>query len=422
MPDARIGARMIGGPIPVRNVGGTPRPQPEAPLARRTAIVSFAFFVAAALALVVVGVDLGTLQRTFPLYALGGFSLLIFGTSRLLIAGMAGRDIVGGTASAVATVVPAAIGAAGLFLAEDAPQGVRVGLAALWGVGALGHFVTILMTVRRPATRPPVLDPTATPRSRVPIRILEAASLLYALASAVLVPLALAGRFTVAGAVHVVLVGFVITTIMGTAAHILPRFTRVRVPVPLLYALVPFALVGPVLMAAGLDRWPGLRAAGAVVEGVAFVVFGYLVVYSLARAQRFRLPNVAYAAAPAAIAAGGLVALVFATTGEYGERLAAHGLLNVYGFVGLFVMAASTDLYGPALAPGAAPAKRHALVGMALTMAGLVVAGTGSWLDAQPVARSGMLAYAAGVLWQLVGIVASHRRAGRVVSRLQRAG
>lgn len=396
-----------------------PRPHAEAPLARRTAIVAFVFFLASTLALAWHGVNLGSLQRTFSLYALGGFSILIFGTSRLLIAGMAGRDMAGGAASALITVVPAAIGAVGLYVARDAPPTVRAALAMLWAAGALAHVVVTILTVRQPPTRPPVTDPTATKASRVPIRMLEAASLLYALGSAILVPLAYAGRVSLASALHVVLVGFVITTIMSTAAHILPRFTRARAPTALLALLVPFALAGPALMGFGLHGRRGLLAAGAVVEGTAFLLFGVVVIVMMARAHRFRWPNLAYAAAPVAIAIGGLLGLSFATTGGHASQLATHGLLNVYGFVGLFVIAASTDIYGPALDAGAKPAKRHALVTLTLTLGGLGVAALGTSIGLEPAARGGMLLYAAGLAWQLLGISASHRRAGRVLARFR---
>lgn len=404
------------------SIGPSPRgvrPHEEAPIARRTAILALTFFFAAALALSTLGVDIGTLQRTFPLYALGGFSILIFGTSRLLIAGMAGRDIAGGATSSLLTTLPAAIGASGLFLTDGAPPSLRAAFALAWSAGALAHVVVTTLSVRRPPTRPLVQDPTAGPGSRIPLRILEAAALAYAAAAAALLPLAVLGRVAYPALVHVVLVGFVTVTIFGVGAHILPRFTRARIPTSLLGLLVLPAISGPALLALGLAGHRVLLAPGAIVEGIAFALFGAAVLGSIARSHRFRLPDLAYAAAPVAIAVGGLLALGFATRGAPVRHLAVHGVLNVFGFAGLFVMAASTDLYAPALQPGATPARRHAAVALTVTLAALVAAAAGVWIDDARLARGGMLLYAAAILWQLAGVTASHRRAGRIVARFR---
>lgn len=393
------------------------RPHEEAPLARRTAILALGFFVAASLALAVLGVDIGTLQRTFPLYALGGFSILIFGTSRLLIAGMAGRDIAGGTRSALATAIPAALGAAGLFAAYDAQVLARFVFALAWSAGATAHVITTLATVRRRPTRPPVPNPTATSRTRVPIHILEAASLLYAAAAAIMLPLAVLDHVAYPVLIHVVLVGFVVVTIMGVAAHILPRFTRAPIPTSLLAWLVPFAIGGPALLALGLAGQRSLLALGALVEGAAFALFAAAIALTLGRANRWRVPNLAYATAPLAIAIGGLIALAYATTGRLAAHLAVHAILVVFGFVGLFVVAASTDLYAPALRPGATPAKQHAAIVVSAAIGALAVTAFGAWANARALAQTGMLAYAGAILWQLIGIISSHRRAGRVLAK-----
>lgn len=394
-----------------------PRSHGEAAHARRTAIVAFAFFLAAALHLAVEGVGIASLQQAFPLYALGGFGILIFGTARLLLAGMAGRDVAGGARSALVVVGLAAVGAAGLYLAADARRALAVAAALAWGIAALGHVIVMLVTARRRAVRPAVVDENAAPGTRPPVRALEAGSLAYAAASALALPLAFAGALSVAAALHVVLVGFVIVTIMAVALHILPRFTHARVPAPLAWALAPLALAGPALMAAGLGGWRAALAPGAAVEGLAFALFGVIVASLFARSRRLRPHHAAYLGAPIAVGVGGLLALAFAWRGAFAGQLAVHGLLNVFGFAGLMVFAASTDLYAPALEAGAAPAKRHAAVAALSALAGLVVAAAGAWMGRDLWARAGMAAYAAAVAWQLAGIVAAHRRAGRVVAR-----
>lgn len=395
-----------------------PAPHAEAPLARRTAIVAFVFLAAASLHLAVEGVTLASLQRTFPLYALGGLATLIFGTSRLLIAGMAGRDAAGGRASAISTATLSAVGAAALYLAQDASLAARVGSSMVWSAGALTHVIVTIVTVNRPPTRPPITDPTLTEASRIPLRILEVGSLLYAAASAVLLPIAYADIVTRASAIHLVLVGFISTTIMSVASHILPRFTRARIPTTVLVALPPFALAGPALMALGLDARPALIPWGGLVEGGAFVIFAAATLTPIVRAHRLaRPPNLAYAAAPILIGAGGLLALLFALRGSFADQLATHGLLAVFGFVGLVVVAASTDLYAPALDAGAAPARRHAILSIVSVTSALALAAVGTWTHTPPLARAGMLLYALAILWQLSGIAASHRRAERVVAR-----
>lgn len=404
--------------IPVAARAGPPRPHAEAPFARRTAIVAFLFFLAASASLVIDGVNLHTLQRAFPLYALGGFGTLIFGTMRLLVAGMAGRDVVGGRASALATTLMSAVGAAGVYWAQDGAAAAALPWAVIWAAAAATHVVVTALTLRRTATRAPVTDPTATRRAWIPIRLLEVGALVYAAASALVVPLAYAGLASRASAVHVVLVGFVATTIMAVATQILPRFTRARIPTPMLALLVPFALLGPALMTLGLDRHRAWLPAGALVEGGAFAIFAAAMLSTLVRAHRkVRVPNAAYAAAPLFVGIGGLLALDFALNGARGQLLATHGLLNVFGFVGLVVIGASLDLYAPALEAGAAPAKRHGIVAIALTTSGLLLAAAGTWIQTDALARAGMLLYTLAIGWQLLGLASTHRRAGRVLTR-----
>lgn len=411
---------MSGVRVSVGPPAGRPRPLGEAPLARRAAILALAFFFAAAATLAWRGTSMTEILRAFPLFALGGFSILIFGTSRLLISGMAGRDVVGGGATAALASATAAAGAVGLFFASSTRVG-SVAFALLWAIGALTHVVVIGLTLRGRSARPPVTDARLPPAPRWPLRALEGASLAYAAASAIVVPLAYAGRLPLASAAHVVLVGFVVTTIMGVASHILPRFTGAPMPRVMLSLLAPIAVASPAAMSLGLAGRRALLPIGALGEALAVALFGASVVVVLAQTRRFRPQDVAYATAPFAIGIGGGLALAFATSGLLGSQLATHAILNVFGFVGLFVLAASTDLYGPALQPGAAPAKRHAGAVLALTMLGLAVAAVGTALPLDLLARAGMAIYAVAILWQLAGVVATHRRAGRVVGRFRSA-
>jgi len=381
--------------------------------------VALLFFLAATVDLAWEGVSTVSLQRAFPLYALGGFSILIFGTSRLLIAGMAGRDIAGGSASSASVVILAAVGSIGAFFAPpDFPEW-RLVFALAWSLAAVGHTLVTVLTVRRPPVRPPIQS-EAGPAQRFTIRILEAVSLLYALAAAVMLPLAAVGSISLASSVHVVLVGFVVVTIMSVASHILPRFTRAQPSAWAMVPLGPLALVGPGLMAAGLDRWRGLLPLGALLEGLAFLIFGIAVVHMLVRANRVRLTLLPYALAPVLIGIGGSLALVFALWSQAGDQLATHGFLNTFGFVGLMVLGASTDLYAPAMTTGSASARRHLAVVLTLALSGLLIGGLALATHHETAARAGVAVFALGIAWQLVGVIASHKRADRVVSRLTR--
>jgi len=396
-----------------------PRPHGEAARARRTAIVAFAFFLAAAVFLAWQGIDLASLRRAFPLYALGGFGVLIFGTMRLLIAGMAGREMVGGAASSGFTVGAAAIGAIGVFALARFESELAFWPSLLWSAAAISHAVVTVWTMRRPPSRRVILDEAAPWATRAPLDALALGGVVYALISATLVPASYLGHVRSAAAIHVVLVGFVIVTIMAVALHILPRFTAVAIPRTATWLLAPPALVGPMWVAMGLDHHANWLLTGAWVEGAAFVVFGATVAWSLVRSRRLRWHHLGYAGAPLAIGIGGVIALAFVSDGRWAAQLALHGLLNVFGFVGLFVFAASTDLFAPALRPGAAPAKQHARLAAAAALTGLIVAAIGAGRGDASLARAGMGAYALAVAWQLAGIVSAHRRAGRVLTRLR---
>lgn len=391
-----------------------PRPLGEPRTARFHLLTAMAFFAAGAAFLAWRGVDAASLQASVALLGMGGFAVLILGTMRLLIAGMAGRDVVGAGGPALGLLALAAAGALGAFV-------VGAWWAALpWSLAMAGHAVVVLLTVRRPAVRPVIGSEDADRATRITVYVLEFASLVYALASAVLVPAALAGRIGRAVAIHVLLVGFVVTTIFTVGTRILPRFANTRLPAWPARLLVPCGVAGPALVAYGLAGAPRALLAGALLEGAAFACFVVAAATMLARASRMRPTFLPYAGALLAVALGGSLALEFALGRITPETLAAHALLNTLGFVGLVVLGASTDLYAPALAAGREPARWHARVVFGFVLAGLAVGAAGAFVAQPLAARAGLALYALGLVVHLAGAVASHRRADRVLTRFSK--
>jgi hypothetical protein len=392
------------------------RPLSEPQRARPTAIVALAFLAASALDLAVEGVSLPALRHAFPFYALGGFGLLIFGTSRLLVAGMAGRDVAGGRASSVLVAWLAAVGAAGPFLAPR----LAWPLACAWSLAALAHAVVTVETAARPPSRRPLDAPAAVggASARIGHAALDAGSVAYAFASAIAVPLAFAGRVPLPSAIHLVLLGFVVVTVMGVAARILPRFTRTTLNGAVLLTLAPFALAGPALMTLGLAGRTDLLEAGGAIEAVAFALFAARVVPLLARGGRARLRDAPYALALLAVALGGSLGLAAAWRVRGASAwLAVHGALNAYGFVGLFVLGASAALYAPAFRAGARAARAQERSVLAAALGGLIAAAAGAAAGNDALARLGMLALSLALLAQLAGLAATHRRAARALRR-----
>lgn len=388
-------------------------------------VVALAFFLAGVVHLAWVGATPASLQRASMLVALGGFVPLIFGTSRLLLAGMAGRAIAGPKPLGFVVLALACMGALAAFAAPSLPRRVAIAGSVLWGIATLAHVVTMVATVKRHPIRPPVKAPEEHRWVRRLRRPVGLASLAYAAVAAVLVPLSFTGRVAPAAALHVLLVGFVTTTVVAVGLRIVPLFTRRAVPVALLAPLVTAAVVGPALVARGLGGGGGggrgALLAGLVAQGIALALFVVIVAWLLVRARKTRVTFVGYGAGCVAIGVGGGIAVGFPLGGASVALYSVHGVLNLLGFVGMFVLAASTDLYAPSLKTGARPALLHARLVLTLAIVGVAGAAVAILAGRQDAARLALAVYAAAVALQLAGAFSAHRRAGRILTRLRAA-
>jgi hypothetical protein len=210
---------------------------------------------------------------------------------------------------------------------------------------------------------------------------------------------------------HLLFAGFLVPTIVSVSFFMLPRFTRRPFPANGLAVLPVPLFFGPALVAWGtLESADGLRV-GATLEAVGLAAFAVMVLVLLARSGRRRQSFLAYGAASASLMAGLGIGVAFAFRGPAPELIPVHGALNVFGFVGLFVVGASIDLYAPALRTGLVAFRRHGLAVLALTSAGLAAAIVLQVLGG-PGARVGFAVYAAGVALHLAGAVATLARAG----------
>lgn len=350
------------------------------------------------------------LLRAAPLVALGAFPVLIAGTSRMLLSGLARRTVAG---PARLALLPAALMALGAVGAWTLPaQGLASLLAAVvWAAGVASYVVVVTLTAR---SRRPV--PRDGPERWTMAAVLHAAAAAYALVAALAVPLAAAGLVAWPVAFHVVLPGFVVCTLVGVALQVLPRFTGGTWPRWTSWA-VAAAVPAPALLAAGLTASRPLFLAGAALEATALGGFAVATLVLLGRRTRRRPADLAYAGAVLAVLGGVGLGLGFALDPLLQRYVPVHATLNLLGFVGLFVLGASQDLYAPALRPGRDAARRHALVVTGLAAAGLALAAAGLTLGAAestglsvPVARLGFISYLAALGVHLAGAIAAQQR------------
>lgn len=390
-----------------------PAPLDEPRVARLHLVVAFACVLAGVALLLREGVGALSLQRAFAPFAMGGATVLIVGTTRLLLSGMAGRRIAGPRALAYAILAATPLAAIGTLV-----PAIALGCGVAWAAAVLAHATILVLTIRRAPERPPVAPLADEPKVRALLRPLVAGAIAYAALSAWLLPASYAGRAPRAAAVHSLLVGFVATTIMAVALQILPRFTGRGVPRLLLAPLAALGALGPGLVLFGLARGaPTWTRAGALVEGAAALLFTIAVARMIARRTRARPSFVGYAAGVVAILTAGALAYAYLWGYGAGDRVSAHGALNLLGFVGLFMLAASLDLYAPAFAAGRAPAIAHAWTVLGLAIAGAALASVGAYLGADPLTKLGLVAYGAAAIVHLVATILTHRRAGKVLTR-----
>ncbi len=382
-----------------------PRHDP-ARLGRTSLVIALAYLAVGSLLLAHRGPTLATLQTVGLLLALGAFSPLIFGTARMLLAGLARRPLAGTPTQATAILAALTLGAAAPLLP---PGGPAAALASLWALGMAGHVLLTLRTVRAPRRDTASRNPEDVRRDRL-VGPLHGAALLHGALGAVLLPFALLGTVATAPVLHLILLGFVTLTVFGVAAHILPRFTDAHYPYPALLVGAPTASLGPLLVAAGLLWSTQLLVLGAALAatGLLSLALGALVL--LARAERRRSTLLAYGAGAASIVTGALLGSLLASGYAWPRILPLHATLNLLGFVGLFVLGASADLYAPSILRGRDPLLWHTRTVLAAAIAGLLVAATAIVLNLPQLARGGYVLYAGAVTLHLAGAIMTHVR------------
>lgn len=362
-----------------------------------------------ALALVGVGVahllveglrGLVPLQAAFPL-ALGGFVVLVVGTSRMLLAGTAGVPVAGRRAWWLPGLLAAA-GSLGLYAAFLGRASLLAPSAVAWGLGLGLHAGLLGFSLARARGGLQVVDGW-------PALAATIAGLGYGLAAAVAVPLVALGSFSLFAALHLVVTGFVVLAIAAVVLGVFPRFTGRGLPRAWGAAIAVTLAAGPMLLAEGFNGSATLLRYGAIVEGLGLALLGGGLVWMVLGSERERASFLLYGIAGVAALVGAGVGAGVVLGRIPRVQAAWHGAVNLLGFVGLVVLGAVIDLFAPALWPGAKPLEQHNRLVVAL--AGIGTAG----LLAVPLlpgwtVRVALGAYGTAVGLHLAGSVARLRR------------
>lgn len=291
------------------------------------------------------------IAAAFLWIALGSFPILIFGTSRMLLTGLLGIQLVGPRLFAWLPAGLAGLGMVGYAVAGPVWGSASPALLGLWSLGMLLHVsitgTSVVRHVRRPAGRLAFvgrrLGPAAYP---------AAAGALYGVVAIFAAPLWGAGRIALPVLVHVHLAGFVVCTIVAASLLLLPRFTGVHPPSWLVWTVALLPLPGPALVAWGVSGHPAILRWGAGIEGAALILFAANVGWQLLRSTRPRASFVPYALAVLSLVTAALLGNAFALRSATRLLVPLHGVLNLVGFVGLFVLGAAWDLYAPTFGRG----------------------------------------------------------------------
>lgn len=343
---------------------------------------------------------LSVLRAAFPM-ALGGFALLVVGTSRMLLAGTADVRLVAERVWWLPGLL-VTVGSLGLYASFGGRLAWLRPSAIVWGLGLALHVSLAGASLARRRRR-------ATVREGWPSAVATVATLGYGLASAVAVvsvAFELVGLFA---ALHLFLLGFVVLAVATVVLEVFPRFTGHGLPRAWAGPLAGALALGPALVAEGFEGSALLLNVGAVLEAAGLMSLGGGLVWLVARSDRGRRSFVLYAAAGAHLVVGALVGAGMAI-GHLPHRLGAwHGGLNLLGFVGLVVIGAVMDLFAPALTPGSQSLELHERAVLAAALAGAV------GLLAAPVVgdlvvRVALAAYLGALALHLLGSLARLRR------------
>jgi hypothetical protein len=350
--------------------------------------LAFLLLTTATLVLAWNGITYGDVFIAAVLAGPGAFIVLIIGTSRMMISGMAKRvfplpriALLPGSLVALGAVLFA------LSLSHGTPT--RLPGAVAWSAGLVLHGALVAVALRsaHPETRLPI----KTSRPITPALI--AAALAMTLLAAIVIPLAGLTPLRLLPTVHLVLTGPITLVILVSLLELTPRFTGTPLPRwwgPTALATAP---LGALLLFIGFHTGPRYLHPGAFLMTGTLVLAAYACFHMLRHARRYRASLPLWALAGAGALAGTFLGAGVAFFQLPPTWIPLHGTINLLGFMGAVVFAASIDLYGPALRPGRRAFILHAntisvlvtlsiILTVSLTALGVPFAHLGLWLYA----------------------------------------
>lgn len=343
-------------------VNGSSRSEPS--IAGLHLPVALGLLTLGSLQLAVQGVSFATVLHAAVPIGLGSFVVLIVGTSRMLLSGTIGLDVAGSTVWWVPLGL-LTVGTLGLWPVVPWDSTWRAVAGIAWGLGLAIHLSFVAVTLVRGSSH-------ASLEQGAPVKVAGVGATLYGSASAAAVPLAAGGWLAWFPALHLVLAGFIVLTIVAVVLEVLPRFTGQRVPRWLSWPTVVSAVAGPVLLAWGLTGAEPVLHVGAAVELVGLGLLASALLYMIGTSELDRASFLLYGMGALAVLGGALIGSAVAWGVLPSSWIPIHGTINLLGFVGFVVLGATIDLYAPALRPGAASHHRHNRVLIALALFGLV--------------------------------------------------
>lgn len=354
--------------------------------------VAFLLIAIATLLLAWQGLSYNNVLAAAVLAGLGGFTVLVIGTSRMFLSGIA-KTTVPLPAVAAFPAIAVTLGALliALFIETRTPTGPMGAL--LWGFGVLMHILLMVAAVRsaRNAAR-------AQMQPRRSVRLLVIGAFLITVIAALwLSTAALSGGFLLPP-IHLVLAGSITLAILVSLLVLVHRFTTRALPNWWGRVLVVTAPAGALLLALGIHtRSTPILHSGSGLMVITLLLAAYALFAMVRHARRFRPALILYALAAATVLTGTFLGAGVAYYQLSPRWVPLHGTLNLLGFMGALTFAASIDLYGPALRPGKKALLLHGNLIGALVVLSLVPFAILEALHS-PYARYLLLLYAAAAL------------------------
>lgn len=325
--------------------------------------VAFALLAAAVLHLAYNGITYNDVLVAAVLAGPGAFIVLILGTSRMMISGMAKRVLPLPRAALVPGLL-VAIGALLFALSMSHQMPTQTLGAALWSTGILLHGILVAIAVR--SAHPETQLPLKTAQPTTPALI--ATTLLMTLITAIILPLSTITPLGLLPSVHLVLTGPVTLVILVSLLELTPRFTGRPLPRFWGPTVLVTAPLGALLMFIGFHTGPRYLHPGALLMTATLVMAAYATYHMVRHARRFRASLPLWGLAGAGAITGTFLGAGVAYFQLPPTWVPLHGTINLFAFMGAIVFAASIDMYGPALRPG-----RRAFILHANTVSVLVI-------------------------------------------------